>query len=62
MENIAIQAQYRNLRLVHESLCMKFVTLGIVHLVTTRHETKGCEGVTANIARAMAGFAKQATQ
>lgn len=41
---------------------MKFVTLGIVHLVTTRHETKGCEGVTANIARAMAGFAKQATQ
>ena len=33
-----------------------------VHLVTTRDETKGCEGITTHIARAMAGFAKQATQ
>jgi uncharacterized protein (DUF302 family) len=33
-----------------------------VHLVTNRHETKGCEGVTTAIARALAGFAKQATQ
>ncbi len=31
-----------------------------VHLVTHRHETKGCEGVTANAAKAMAAFAKQA--
>lgn len=33
-----------------------------VHLVTNRHETKGCEAVTGNIAKAIAGFAKQATQ
>ena len=33
-----------------------------VHLVTTRHETKGCEGVTTSIAQSMANFAKQATQ
>ncbi len=33
-----------------------------IHLVTNRHETKGCEGVTGNIAKALAAFAKQATQ
>ena len=33
-----------------------------VHLVTNRHETKGCEAVTGNAAKAIAGFAKQATE
>ena len=33
-----------------------------VHLVTNRHETKGCEAVTTNIAKAIAAFAKAATQ
>lgn len=33
-----------------------------VHLVTNRHETKGCEAVTSNVAKAIAAFAKQATQ
>ena len=33
-----------------------------VHLVTNRHETKGCETVTSNVAKAIAAFAKQATQ
>ncbi len=33
-----------------------------VHLVTQRHATKGCEAVTGNAAKAIAAFAKQATQ
>ncbi len=33
-----------------------------VHLVTNRHETKGCEAVTSNVAKAIAAFAKQSTQ
>jgi uncharacterized protein (DUF302 family) len=33
-----------------------------VHLVTNRHETKGCEAVTTNVAKAIAAFARQATQ
>ena len=33
-----------------------------VHLVTNRHETKGCETVTGNIAKAMAALARQATE
>lgn len=33
-----------------------------VYLVTNRHETKGCEAVTGNVAKAMAGFAEQATR
>ena len=33
-----------------------------VHLVTNRHETKGCEAVTANVAKAISAFAKTATQ
>lgn len=33
-----------------------------VHLVANRHETKGCEEVTSNIAKAIAAFAKTATQ
>ena len=32
------------------------------HLVTHRHGAKGCETVTANVAKAIAAFAKQATQ
>ena len=31
-----------------------------VHLVTTRHETAGCEAVTRQIAAAIRGFAQQA--
>lgn len=33
-----------------------------VHLVTNRHESKGCEAVTSSIAKAIAAFAKAATQ
>ena len=33
-----------------------------VHLVTNRHETKGCEGVTQNVAKAIVGFVGQATK
>ncbi len=33
-----------------------------VHLVTNRHETKGCETVTANVAKAIASFANQAAK
>ena len=33
-----------------------------VHLVTNRHQIKGCETVTANAAKAMAAFAKHAAQ
>jgi uncharacterized protein (DUF302 family) len=33
-----------------------------VHLVANRHEAKGCEAVTANVAKAIASFAKQATE
>ncbi len=33
-----------------------------VHLVTNRHETKGCEAVTQNVAKAIVGFVAQATK
>jgi uncharacterized protein (DUF302 family) len=33
-----------------------------VYLVGTRHATKGCEVVTANVAKAIANFAQKATQ
>ena len=32
------------------------------HLVAQRHETKGCEAVTTNVAGALAAFAKAATE